>query len=162
MLNGAPTGSLGLANSRRSGWMTRELFLKVLEHMVNFTKCSQENPILVVMDNHETHCSLNAVVYAKKHGTVLVTFPPHTSHRLQPSDVTVYSAFKTKLAQAMNNWMISNPGRTITIHDLTGLVNIAYETSFTIKNITEGFRRTGLWPINSFIFFLMKILMRHL
>ncbi|GLV33551.1 hypothetical protein CBL_21471, partial [Carabus blaptoides fortunei] len=33
MLIGAPTGSLGLANSPSSGWMTRDLFLKVLEHM---------------------------------------------------------------------------------------------------------------------------------
>lgn len=152
MLAGAPVGSLGLANSPSSGWMTSDLFIKVLEHIVKITSCSINNPILIVMDNHETHCSLSAVLYARENGITLVTFPPHTSHRLQPLDVTVYGPFKTKLAVAMNNWMISHPGRTITIHDLCSLVNPAFEATFTIKNITEGFRTTGIWPFNNLVF----------
>lgn len=151
-LKDAPPGSLGLANSPRSGWMTKELFVKVLEHIIKFTGCTNENPILVLMDNHETHCSLEAVSLAKSNGIVLVTFPPHTSHRLQPLDVAVYSPFKTKLAVAINDWMLSNSGCRLNIEDLPGRVKIAYEATFTIKNITEGFRKPGIWPVNKLAF----------
>lgn len=152
MLNGAPSGSLGLANSPNSGWMTKELFLKVLKHIKHHTQCSSESPILILMDNHETHCSLETILFARENGMVLVTFPPHTSHRLQPLDVAVYSPFKSKLAVAMNEWMIMHPGRAVTIHDLAGIANTAYTSSFTMKNITEGFRKTGTWPLNRLIF----------
>ncbi|KAK9703614.1 hypothetical protein QE152_g29244 [Popillia japonica] len=97
------------------------------------------------MDNHETHCSLEAILYAKENGMVLLTFPPHTSHRLQPLtshrlqplDVAVYSPFKSRYAVALNDWIISNPGKAATIHDLA-----------MIKN---G-HTTGIWPLNKLIF----------
>lgn len=152
MLNGAPLGSLGLANSPSSGWMTKELFLKVLNHIKRYTQCSSDSPILILMDNHETHCSLETILFTRENGIVLVTFPPHTSHRLQPLDVAVYSSFKSKLAVAMNEWMIMHPGRAITIHDLAAITNTAYTSSFIMKNIVEGFRKTGTWPLNRLIF----------
>lgn len=82
MLAGAPVGSLGLVNSLTSGWMTNPLFLKVLEHIQKCTRCFDENKVRILMDNHESHCTLDAIVYAKNHGIVLVTFPPHCTHRL--------------------------------------------------------------------------------
>jgi hypothetical protein len=41
LIDGIP-GTLGLAN--QSGWMTKELFLRVLEHFVKFTQSSQSKP----------------------------------------------------------------------------------------------------------------------
>ncbi|KAF2890738.1 hypothetical protein ILUMI_15434 [Ignelater luminosus] len=48
----------------------------------------------------------------------------------------------------MNDWMNSpgNAGRPVTIHD------VAYKIAFTIKNITSGFKSTGIVPLNSNIF----------
>lgn len=145
MLKGAPPGSLGLPNSPTSGWMTGPLFVRVLEHIQKYTKCSKDDPILILMDNHESHCTLEAVIYARDHGMILVTFPPHCTHRLQPLDVAVMGPFKGKLSVAQNDWLTSNPGKTLTIHDLAGLANIAYSTAFSIKNITSGFSKPGIW-----------------
>ncbi|KAK9737048.1 CENP-B N-terminal DNA-binding domain [Popillia japonica] len=136
----------------KSGWMTKELFMKVLLHIKLHTNCSPGSPILIIMDNHETYCSLEAILYAKENGMVLLTFPPHTSHRLQPLDVTVYSPFKSRYAVALNDWIISNPGKAATIRDLAMIVNVAYQSTFTIKNIIEWFRKTGIWPLNKLIF----------
>jgi hypothetical protein len=148
MLSGAPVGSLGLVNSPTSGWMTGPLFLKVLEHIQKFTRCSKENKILILMDNHESHCTLDAIVYARDHGMVLVTFPPHCTHRLQPLDVSVMGPFKTKLSVAQNDWLLNHPGKTITIHDLPALANTAYVNTFTMKNIIAGFAKPGIWPFS--------------
>lgn len=59
------TGSIGLINHPASGWMTKALFLQVLEHIKIFTKCSRDEIFLIVMNNHKSHCSLEAVIFEK-------------------------------------------------------------------------------------------------
>lgn len=142
----APPGSLGLVNSPKSGWMTGPLFLEVLKHVKKHTSCSKDSKILLIMDNHESPCTLDAVEYARDNGMVIVTFPPHCSHRFQPLDVGVLWPFKSKLKVAQNDWMVSNPGKTLSIHSLAALANTAYAASFTIKNITSAFKKPGIWP----------------
>lgn len=150
LTEGSPMGSIALGN--KSGWMTTELFPRVLKHIVNQTRCSEDNKILLLVDNHESHISVEAIRYCKSNGIVLLSFPPHTTHRLQPLDVGVYAPFKAHLATAFNDWMLANPGQAITIRNIGYLANKAYENAFSIKNITHAFKKTGLWPVNRLAF----------
>lgn len=93
MIRGGPSGCIGFANSPTSGCMTGPLFLKVLEHIKKQVRCSKDDPILLLMDNHESHCTLDAINYCRDNGLVAVTFPPHCTHRLQPLDVAVNGPF---------------------------------------------------------------------
>lgn len=93
---GSPVGSIALGN--KSGWMTVEIFPRVLEHIVNLTHCSAENKILLLLDNHESHVSVEAIRYCKSNWIVLLSFPSHASHRLQPLDAGVHAPFKAHLA----------------------------------------------------------------
>ncbi|KAJ8953403.1 hypothetical protein NQ318_023520 [Aromia moschata] len=54
-LTDAPASSLALGN--KSGWMTKELFPMVIKHIIQYTNCSPENRILLLIDNHESHTS---------------------------------------------------------------------------------------------------------
>lgn len=83
--------------------MTGLLFLEVFKHIKKHTCCSKDKKIILTMYNHESHCTLDAVMYAKDNGMVLVTLPPHCSHRLQPLDVGVLGPFKSKLRVAQND-----------------------------------------------------------
>jgi hypothetical protein len=150
MAKGAPVGTLGLAN--KSGWMTSDNFLLVLEHIVSHTKCSKDEPILLILDNHETHLSIDVVDCAKNNGITLLTFPPHCSHRMQPLDRTVYKAFKQYYNVACNQWMINNAGKTLSIYGVSELVGQAYPQAFSLSNIQSGFRVTGIYPLNRSIF----------
>jgi hypothetical protein len=85
--------------------------------------------------------------YARENGITLVTFPPHCSHRLQPLDVGVMGPFKEKLCLA-HIWMTANPGNVTTIYDLASLKNVAYQASFTARNITGAFAKPGIWPFS--------------
>lgn len=80
-----------------------------------------------------------------------LTFCPH-SHRLQPLDVAVYGPFKTRYRIAMNEWMLSNPGQTVTIYQIAQFVNEAYLAAFNLTNVTKSFMKTGIYPLNSNIF----------
>ena len=65
-----------------------------MKHFVSVTKCTKEKPVLLLLDNHDSHVSLDLVDYCRENGVVLVTFPPHCSHKLQPLDRSVYGPFK--------------------------------------------------------------------
>lgn len=78
MLNGAPPGTLGLANE--SGWMTMELFPEVIDHFVKHSNSSKANPSLLIFDNLDAHISLPVVLKARESGVTIVTLPPHCSH----------------------------------------------------------------------------------
>ncbi|KAK9704559.1 hypothetical protein QE152_g27800 [Popillia japonica] len=71
---------------------------------------------------------------------------------LQPLDVSVYGPFKAALRVAFNDFMISNPGKLITIYTIPKLVRTAYVVSFTNKNIISGFEKPGIWPFNRLVF----------
>lgn len=150
MLANGPPGGLGLANI--SGWMNEECFIKALEHFVVHVKPSKENPALIIMDNHSSHINLRVVRFARENSIVIVTFPPHCSHKLQPLDVAVYGPFKVRYRVVMNEWMLSNPGKTVTIYHVGHFIKDAYLSAFCPHNITQGFFKTGIYPLNSEIF----------
>lgn len=149
-VNGGPIGAIGLAH--KSGWMTAELFMDVLKHIVRHLSPSKENPILLLIDNHKSHISLPALCFCKENGIVVLSFPPHCSHRLQPLDVAVYGPFKAMLKSAFNNHMATHPGKQITIYDIPHLSKQPFLLTFIPKNITKAFESTGLWPLNEHIF----------
>lgn len=149
-LSGAPNGSIGFA--AKNGWMTQEIFLEVMKHVQKKTCASTENPILIILDNHESHISINLINFARENGIVMLTFPPHTSHRLQPLDVSVFSPFKNRCKAEFNSWVSKNPGKTISIYNVAGLSALAYDNSFTRQNILAGFKKSGIVPYDRNIF----------
>ena len=62
-IRGSPAGSIGRAT--RSGWINEDIFVDYLRHIVNHTRCSLENTILLILDNHESHVSLQAIDFAR-------------------------------------------------------------------------------------------------
>ena len=146
MLTGAPTGTIGAANP--SGWISREIFVNWLTHFIAHTRSSKDNPVLLLVDNHDSHVTIEALSMARENGVVMVSFPPHCTHRLQPLDVSIYSPFKRAFYEACNAWQLNNPGRTLTIYNLSELLNIAFPAAFTPRNIMSGFRAPGIYPFN--------------
>lgn len=150
MLKGAPLGSAGAAT--KSGWMVSDLFIEVLKHFVEHERPTVEKPKLILLDNHESHLSIAGLNYAKENGIILLTFPPHCSHKLQPLDLTVFGPLKTYFNTCCNNWFTSNPGKPISIYDVCELFGKAYPMAFTPRNIIRGFESAGIVPFNSEIF----------
>ncbi|XP_050509590.1 uncharacterized protein LOC126886642 [Diabrotica virgifera virgifera] len=78
----------------------------------------------------------------------MLSFPPHTSNKLQPLDVGVFGAFKTSLKRALNNWMINNVGRTVSLYDIGEISSGPFLDAFTPKNILASFRKPGIFPFH--------------
>jgi hypothetical protein len=104
----APIASLGLAHP--SGWMTSDNFIKVLEHIKHQKRCSVEQRVLLILDNHESHISIAGLEFCREHGIDVLTLPPHCSHKMQPLDVGLFAPFKNKLKIVMKNHMSMHAG----------------------------------------------------
>ena len=119
MLTGAPTGTIGAANP--SGWISIEIFVNWLKHFIAHTKSSKDNPVLLLVDNHDCHVTIEALSMTRENGVVMVSFSPHCTHRLKPLDISIYSPFERAFYEACNAWQLNNPGRTFTIYNLSEL-----------------------------------------
>ena len=150
MLHGTPPGSARSAT--KNGWSNSDIFMEILNHFKNATRCTKETPVILYMDNHESHISIDSLNFCKDNGIEVVTFPPHTTDRLHPLDKCVYKSLKNYYNAECYNWLICNPGKTISIYEVGALFGKAYEKAFNPSNITSSFRSTGIWPINPDIF----------
>lgn len=101
-MKSAPPGPKGEA--AKSGYMNSDLFTnEYLPFFVKQSRCSPESSALLILDNHSSHVSLTPVEYCKASGIVLLTLPPHTSHKLQPLDRCLYEPLKRHFSKAMDD-----------------------------------------------------------
>lgn len=150
MIKNSPPGTLGLATP--TGWMNSAIFPEVIKHFIKHTNASKENPCILIMDNHESHLSLEALDLAKNAGVHILTLHPHTSAKLQPLDVGVYGPFKTYYNAAIDSWLLQNPGKPVTIYDLGEIIGSAFQKAMTPRNITNAFAKCGIYPFDRHIF----------
>ncbi|KAB0804364.1 hypothetical protein PPYR_01334 [Photinus pyralis] len=145
-----PVGSIYRCSS--SGWITEDLFLEWLQHFAVFTKVSKEDPVLLILDNHCTHSGLKSYNFCRENGIVIVSLPPHTSHRLQPLDVTFFSSLKGAYSQECDQYMKSNHFVQIVVTKIAELFAKAYNRITTTEKGIKGFEVTGIFPLNRNIF----------
>lgn len=143
-------GCIGRANG--SGWMSADDFFCFMEHFVKCVRPSKQKPVLLLLDNHESHLAVRTLNFAKENGVVMLSFPPHCSHRLQPLDRTVYGPFKKYLSNTQASWLRSNPGKSMTIYDVPSIVRDALPLALNPLNVIKGFQVTGIEPYNKEIF----------
>ncbi|CAH3997972.1 unnamed protein product [Pieris brassicae] len=104
-----PTGSIGTANG--SGWMQEEDFYIFLKFFKDQIRPSKENKTLLLLDNHASHIAVKNIEFCRENGIILLTFPPHCTHKLQPLDRAAFGPVKKAVNTACDNWMRSNPGK---------------------------------------------------
>ena len=56
------------------------------------------------------------------------------------------------LKRAVNEWNLSHPASRITIYDLPECFSRAFFRALSFENIASGFKKTGIWPLNSEVF----------
>jgi hypothetical protein len=69
------------------------------------------NRHLLILDGHSSHVTLDVVHKAKLIGLDILTLPSHTSHRLQPLDVSVFRPFKCAFRSCRDVWTLRHKGR---------------------------------------------------
>lgn len=61
MLKSCPIGTIGATSP--SGWSNEILFLEYLEHFKNHVKPTIENPVILLLDNHDSHVNSMLLIF---------------------------------------------------------------------------------------------------
>ena len=103
---------------------------------------------ILVLDEHASHTIEDFMFTTYKNKVQLVFLPPHTSHKTQPLDRSVFGPLKTYFRQTT---------KALGAHTASAAVNkrrflYAYldssKAGMTSRNIMSGFKKTGIWPFN--------------
>ncbi|KAF0684221.1 Pogo transposable element with KRAB domain, partial [Aphis craccivora] len=126
-----------------SGWMQTDIFYRWLKKFIQFTHASKNNPVLLLLDGHATHTkNINLINLARENGVVMLCFPPHCTHRLQPLDVGVIKPISTYYDPEVTNWLRSNTPKVVTLKDIGEIFGKAFMKSATISTAINSFKKT--------------------
>lgn len=73
-------------------------------------------------------------------------FSPHTTHRMQPLDVSFFGPLKTAYSNVCNDFLTMNPGQTVAVRNVPSLFHKAYAKAATLNNAVKGFEAAGIVP----------------
>jgi hypothetical protein len=85
--------------SSPNGWTSDVLGLAWLEQVFNkYTKAKARNGRdwrLLLVDGHGSHINLKFLTWCEQHRVIVGVYLPHSTHRLQPLDVSLFSPLAT-------------------------------------------------------------------
>lgn len=150
-MRNAPPGSF--AEFHKTGWMQKEIFERWLEKFIIFTNASKDRPVLLILDGHSTHTkSIELIQMARDNGVILLCFPPHCTHKIQPLDVGFMKPLSTYYDKEATNWLRNNGGNVITVKQVAEIFGLAYIKATSMSTAINAFKKTGIWPLNPDVF----------
>ena len=137
--------------SSPNGWTNNKLGLAWLEQI--FDKHTKKKAAqgrewrLLFVDGHGSHINMSFLDWCEQHRIYVAVYPPHTTHRLQPLDVSLFSPLATYYSLNLEQFIeqttaLSNIGK----RDFFELFWPAFIKAFTPDNIASGWLKAGLFP----------------
>ena len=112
-----------------SGWVDSELFLQWM-NKVFLNHCGMQRPVLLFLDEHTSHVSLDVIDVARENNVILFCLPPHTTHALQPLDVSVFRSLKSHFSKAVHSLSFTKKDFVVTKRDFARVVKVPFEKAF--------------------------------
>jgi hypothetical protein len=125
----------------------------------------REEKVLLVLDGHQSRSNLEALWLLYLFDVEVLIIPGHTSHVLQPFDLTIASPLKTYLSQIISELSLPsieeiidddiNVEKQRTAEETRKLFIRAFVDAFrkaaTISNVRSGFEKSGMVPLQPWI-----------
>ena len=134
----------------KKGWTSDEHGMMWLTRFHNETIERAANGLqkrLLLLDGHSSHVNWAFVQKAIAYNILIVVFPPHSTHRLQPLDVSVFSPLASYYHQNLDKFIQSSRGFSrMTKRCFWKVFLPAWEMGVRLETITSGFAKTGISP----------------
>ena len=149
-LNDYDTTDSAFFATSQNGWSCDAIGRKwLIEVFDRYTKKSSHTRRLLIIDGHSSHTNMEFFDLCDKLRIVVLILPPHSTHRLQPLDVSLFAPLASYYTSGLNQLMFNSLGMvSISKRDFWGIFWPAWKSAFTESNILSGFRKTGIWPLN--------------
>ncbi|MCO5557451.1 hypothetical protein L7F22_011016 [Adiantum nelumboides] len=137
--------------AQKKSRMTTELFSALLEHFNDYITANvgKANIHVLILDEHGSRVTLDVVEKANRMRIDIITLPTHTSHKVQPLDVSVFKSLKVQFQKERDIWQQRSSSRQASKAELAIVLAKAIESSFTESNVKARFCATGIWPLDA-------------
>lgn len=127
------------------GSMTSSLFVEFIQH---FAQHKAPGKCLLIFDGAKCHLTYEALEEADKNNIVLYCLPSNTTHELQPLDKSVNRSFEHHWDEEVLNYLSNSLERTLNKVAFNKIFSRTWPKCITQPNITNGFKATGLYPLD--------------
>jgi hypothetical protein len=127
----APTGFI--ADTKPRGWSWEHFFAYYLNHFITYGKPCIKDPAFTMLGNHKSHIQIPANSIAKVNEIIILTLPPHTSHKLQPCKSTIFDPYEACYNVCLNGWMFSKPSKLVIVYTIAGISGKLYSPNAMSK-----------------------------
>lgn len=139
--------------STETGWTNDQVAIEWVEKVFDReTKAKARNGRdwrLLILDGHGSHVTLGFIEYCIKRRILVDVLPPHTTHRTQPLDRSLFGPLQSNYTTELNKHMHQTQGLSaLTKRDFFKLFYTAWVKTFTEKNILSGFKHCGIYPLD--------------
>jgi len=102
---------------------------------------------LLLFDGHSSHVNMQFLDFCITQKIIPYCLPPHTTHRLQPLDISIFSPYKHQYQKELTR-SFEKHEYGVSKENFSEILMIARRASFTPSNIQSGLRNTGLVSVN--------------
>ena len=143
---GSPSGTIIPMSD--NGWITSETFM---EWGQAFLKSLPKDglPHLLLLDGHGSHVyNVSFLDLMSSNNVHVMCFPSHTTHVLQPADVSLFKSLKANWTSQGLAFNREHGGRKPGKADFFQIFTPSWTKAATVANAQSGFRSTGLFPVD--------------
>jgi hypothetical protein len=132
-----------------NGWTNDTLGVAWLKQVFNrYTRVRARGKYrLLILDGHGSHVTQAFIEYAHANKILLLIFPPHATHALQPLDVACYGPLSQNYSMELLHRGHTTEGWVpVAQADFFPLFWAAWKKTFTKDLVVQAFKCTGIYP----------------
>uniref|UniRef100_A0ACC2IKC4 Uncharacterized protein n=1 Tax=Boeremia exigua TaxID=749465 RepID=A0ACC2IKC4_9PLEO len=135
-----------------TGWTNNDLGITWLEQVFERYTApkARRQWRLLILDGHNSHVTKDFINYCDAHKILLMVYPPHSTHTLQPLDVVCFAPLAKNYTKELNQYTQRSQGLlSINLSNFFNLFWPAWVTTFTKTLVETSFSATGIYPPNA-------------
>ena len=132
----------------KKGWTSDLIGFEWLKtHFQPFVSKSTNLRHLLIIDGHSSHVTARFIAYCIKSKIDLFLLPPHSSHKTQPLDLSIFGPLKTVINLKVDRIFRHSTMRLPRIEWTSAYIK-ARARCFKPSSIESGFRKAGIYLFN--------------
>jgi len=132
-----------------NGWTSQSIGLEWLQRIfIPQTDTDPQRYRLLILDGHGSHIDTEFLYACKTRKIELLFLPPHSTHILQPLDLTPFSVVKSKYRRQIQDLATLDDAAPVKKERFIACYNQAREEGLSDRKIRAGWKAAGLSPFN--------------
>ena len=129
-----------------TGWSNKDVFMTYINtHFLRHARKDKNDWVLLLYDGHASHITPNLYTWCKLRNIVLFVLPAHSSHSIQPLDVTMFGPMKIEYTTLAHDY-VKETEEGILPSNFCEFIATVYDHAMCGTNITDGFTQAGIYP----------------